>query len=171
MRDVSLTGRLWHPGDYAAPAPDPKLVLSQTPQGILAQYDALYERKGELHRRAYYVEPNLKRVAAGQKPAFVDPAKATPQTVIPILLHPAVDKPPPELYAVCSNNFCTFTIYRRGLILGPCDLPVFEDQRKKATKVALTPLAVTGDATIVASVIALVAGCIWAIGHGDVTLY
>jgi hypothetical protein len=120
------------------------------------QYDASYERDGELHRRAYYLKPNLKRVAAGQKPVFVDPARAGPQTVIPIFPLAAADKPRPELCAVFSSNFCTFTIYRRGEVLGPFDLPVFKDPWETATQVAWTPLAVTGDASVVASVI----GCL-----------
>lgn len=143
------------------PSPDPKLALVQTPQGILVQYDASCERDGNLQRRAYYLEPNLKRVAAGQKPIFVNPAKAGPQTVIPILARLAANAPRPELCAVCSSNYSMFTIYRRGEVLGPCDLPVFKDQRETATQVALTPLAVTGDA----SVVAFFAGCIWAMCH------
>jgi len=65
------------------------------------------------------------------------------------------------LCAICSSNFCTFTIYRGGLALGPCDLPVFKDQRETAIQVALTPLAVTGDASVVAAC----AGYLWAMGH------
>jgi len=161
VRDASFTGRLWHERDYVVPSPDPKLALVQTPQGILVQYDASCERDGNLQRRAYYLEPNLKRVAAGQKPIFVNPAKAGPQTVIPILARLAANAPRPELCAVCSSNYSMFTIYRRGEVLGPCDLPVFKDQRETATQVALTPLAVTGDA----SVVAFFAGCIWAMCH------
>jgi hypothetical protein len=160
VRDASFTGRLWHERDYVVPSSEPKLALSQTPQGILVQYDAEDERNGNIHRRAYYVEPNLKRIAAGHKPVFVNPAKAGPQTVIPILLRPPANEAAPELWAVCSSNFCTFTIYRRGQVLGPCDLPVFKDQRETATQVALTPLAVTGDASVVAACVAY----IWAGG-------
>jgi len=133
------------------PSSEPKLALSQTPHGILAQYDAEFERNGNIHRRAFYVEPNLKRIAAGRKPIFVDPAKAGPQTLIAILSRPAANEPRPELWAVCSSNYCTFTIYRRGQVLGPCDLPVFKDHLETATQVALTPLAVTGDASVVAA--------------------
>lgn len=165
VSDASFTGRLWRPGDYVEPSPLPKLVLSQTPQGILVQYDASYERNGALHRRAYYLEPNLNRVAAGQKPSFVNPAKAGPQTVIPIFLRLPADKPPPEWYAVCSSNFCTFTIYRRGQILGPCDLPSFKDEQETATKVALTPLAVTGDASVVAAAAGALGGYLWVLMH------
>ncbi len=160
VRDASLTGRLWHERDYVVPSPDPKLVLSQTGQGILVQYDASYERNGDLHRRAYYLEANLERMASGRKPSFVDPAKAGPQAVIPILPRPPATEPP-ALYAVCSANTYEFTIYRRGQSLGPCDLPVFKDGRETAKQVVLTPLTVTGDASVVAAV----AGFLWAVGR------
>jgi hypothetical protein len=158
VREASFTGRLWQGQDYVAPAPDPKLALAQTPQGVLVEYDALYEHSGDLHRRAYYLAPNVKRVAAGQKPIFIDPAKAGLQTVIPIFPHSITNGSPPELYAVCTSNFCTFTIHHRGQVLGPSDLPVFKDQMETATQVALTPLAVTGDV----SVVAVFAAYIWA---------
>jgi hypothetical protein len=154
VRDASITGRLWHERDFVVPSPDPQLAFSQTPKGILVQYNAVTERNGDFYRRAYYLEPNLKRIAAGEKPIFVDPAKAGPQTVIPILPRPSI-----PFCAVCSSNLSTFTIYRQGEVLGPCDLPVFRDPRQKATQIALTPLAVTGDATVVAAVV-------WVVWHG-----
>jgi hypothetical protein len=154
VREASFTSRLWQGQDYVAPAPDPKLAIFRTPQGILAQYDALYEHSGDLHRRAYYLEPNLKRVAAGQKPIFSDPAKTRTQTVIPILPRAAIGGVSPEWYAVCSSNFCAFTIYRQGKAVGSYELPVFKDQMETAAQVALTPLAVTGDVSVVAAVAA-----------------
>jgi hypothetical protein len=157
VREASFTGRLWQGEDYVAPAPDPKLALAQTPQGILVQYDALYEHSGDLHRRAYFLEANVKRVASGKKPIYIDPANAGPQTVIPIIPHSATNGLRPELYAVCSSNFCTFTIHRQGEVLGPCELPVYKDKQETAAQVALTPLAVTGDVTVVA----VVAGYLW----------
>jgi hypothetical protein len=144
-----MTKSLWSERDYVVPSPVPNLALAQTPQGILVQYDAEYERNGDIHRRAFYLEPNIKRVAAGQKPVFVNPAKVGPQSVIPILPRPAAGEPRPELFAVCSSNFCTFTLYRRKEVLGPCDLPVFKDREETAKQVALTPLTVTGDITVV----------------------
>jgi len=157
VRDASFTSRLWQGEDYVAPSPDPKLAISRTSRGILVQYDALYEHNGNLHRRAYYLEPNLKRVATAQKPVFVDLARVGPQTAIPILPHPTASASP-ECYAVCSSNLCTFTIYRGGKASGSYDLPVFKDVRGTATQVALTPLAVTGDV----SVVAVFAAYIWA---------
>jgi len=161
-----FTARLWNGDDYVTPAPDPKLALFRTPQGILVQYDALYEKTGNLHRRAYYLEPNLKRVAAKQKPIFIDPAKAGPQTVIPIFPRPSTNGLPPALRAVCSSDLCSFTLYREGKVLGPFDLPVFKDEPGKVTKVALTPLAVTGDVSIVGGAAAALAGGLWVLLHG-----
>jgi hypothetical protein len=158
-----MTGDLWHERDYVVPSPDPKLALSQTPQGILVQYDAVWERNGEVHRRAYLLKPNSKRVASGHKPVFIDPAKAGPQAAIQLFPPAAGEASPFEVYAVCSSNFCTFTLHRGGQILGPCDLPVYKDRNETAKQVALTPLAVTGDASMVAAV----AGYFWAVFHAD----
>jgi hypothetical protein len=154
VSDVSLTGRLWQERDYVVPSPDPHLALAQTSQGILVQYDASYERDGDLRRRAYYLEPNLRRIATGQKPVFIDAAKAGTQTVIPIFPYFAANAPLPEMYAICSPNHSTFTVYRRGEVLGPCDLPVYKDQRETTAQMALTPLAAAGDASVVAAVAA-----------------
>lgn len=151
--DYSITGQLWQERDYVTPAPNPHLALAQTALGILVQYDAYYERDGGLRRQAFYLEPNTKRMALGQKPIFIDPAKAGPQTGILLFTRLATNAVPPRLYAICSTNQCTFTLYREGEFFGPCDLPVYKDQRETAAQVALTPLTVTGDATIVGAVV------------------
>ena len=168
VRDVSFTARLWHDTDYVVPSPDPKFALSQTPHGILAQYDASYERDGKQRRFAYYVESNFERVAKGQKPVFVDAAKAGPQMVIPVLPRPAVGETEPELYGVYCSSFRTFSLYCRGQeVLGPCNLPVFKDRRETAAQFALTPLAVTADASVAGAAVGVVAGSLWALGHAQ----
>jgi hypothetical protein len=147
-----MTPALWHESAYVTPAPIPNLALTDTPRGILAQYDAAFERNGDLRRCAYYVEPNLKQLSKGGKPAFVNPSKTRPGTPIPVFF--TRPKRPPDLYAVCPANHASFTIYRQDWVLGPCDLPVFKDEKALAAKWALTPLAVIGDAS-------LVGGCVW----------
>jgi hypothetical protein len=160
--DYSITGRLWQERDYVVPAPNPHLALFQTAHGILVQYDASYERDGGFRRQAYYLEPNLKNTAARQKPILVDSAKAGPKTAILIFTSLAVNAVPPPLYAICSTNQSTFTLYRQAESLGPCELPVYKDRRETATQAALTPLAVTGDASIVGAV----AGYLWVESRG-----
>jgi hypothetical protein len=167
-RDVSLTGRLWQERDYVVPAPSPHLALLRTAQGILVQYDASFERNGDLRRQAYYLEPNVQRIAAGQKPVFTEASKAGALNLISIFSQPPTNGPQPELYAVCTSNQCQFTVYRPGEAFGPCDLPVYKDQQETATQLALTPLAVTGDASIVAAI----AGYLWVecVRGGSVTI-
>ncbi len=165
-----MTKSVWHETDYVVPSPVPKLSLSQTPKGILVQYDAEYERNGNIERRAYLLEPNLTRQTHGTPPIFINPSKAGPQTAIPILAHLPIDKPPPDIYAVCSTNLTTFTIYRHGAVLGPCDLPVCKDHQLTAARLALTPLAVVADASIVGGVIYCAAqgdGQIWPLSYSD----
>jgi len=150
------------------PSPDPKFGLSQTPHGILAQYDASYQSDGKQRRFAYYVEPNFERVAKGKKPVFVDPAKAGPRIVIPVLSSPVVGEKQPELYAVYSSSLSAFSLYCRGQeVLGPCNLPVFKDRRQAAAQYALTPLAVTADASVVGAAAGVVVGSVWALGHSQ----
>jgi hypothetical protein len=152
VRNDSLTAKLWHDTSFVVPSPDPKLAISQTPKGILVQYDAVSERSGEIKRHAYLLEPNLGRIAKRQKPVFTDPAKAGPRLAIPIFTKTIPGPARPEMYVVCSTNFSTFSIYSGKLSLGPCDLPVFND-RSTAKELALTPLAVTGDASVIAAVL------------------
>lgn len=160
-----MTAKLWQARDYVVPSPpDPKLTLSQTPHGILAQYDASYEHDGKVRRLAYYVEPNMERIGKRQKPVFVNPTKAGSQIIIPILAPAKAQEPKPQLYAVYLPNDSAFSIYCRGEeVLGPCELPVFKDPRLTAEQVALTPLTVVGDGSIVGACV----GFFWALGHND----
>ncbi len=150
------------------PSPNPRFTLSQTPHGILAQYDASYERDGKQRRLAYYVESNFERVVKGKKPDLVDPAKAGPQIIIPVLPSPVLGQTQPQLYAVYSSSLRTFSLYCRGQeVLGPCNLPVFKDRRGTAAQFALTPLAVTADTSVAGAAVGAVVGSVWALGHSD----
>jgi len=159
-----MTKALWAERDYVVPSPIPHLVLSQTPRGILVQYDAECERTGDIHHRAYYLQSNLSRIAKGQKPLFVDPAKEGPERVIPILNSSEPGPHRAEFFAVCLTNGSTFTLYRGAKILGPCDLPVYKDGGETAKQVALTPLAVVGDASIVGALTAPIWASWFAVG-------
>ncbi len=161
-----MTGKLWREKDYVSPAPDPKLVLTQTPHGILAQYNAVCDRDGKTRRLAYFVEPNMERIGKGAQPDFTDPAKAGAPIVIPILSQSEYAATKPELCAVYFSNNFAFSIYCRGEeVLGPCGLPVFKDRHQTAAQVALTPLAVVGDASVVGTCVGACVGAIWGLGQ------
>jgi len=145
-----MTGNLWHDKEYIVPAPDPKLSLSQTPRGILVQYDAMLERTGKIHRRRYLLEPNIKRLAKGDAPIPFKPLKGESERAIRIFRTVPSDR---DYCAVVATNLTTFTIHRRGLVLGPYDLPVYKDREWAAAQWALTPLAVAADASVVGAVV------------------
>lgn len=153
-----MTRNLWRETDYVVPSPDPKLVLAQTPKGILVQYDAIVERTGDVSRRAYLLEPNLRRIIQDQAPDFVNPGRINPQSAIPIFSPPPGTEARSGVYAVFSTNTQSFNVFRNGKVIGPCPLPTYKDSTETAAQVALTPLAVVGDATIVGAVL----GYIWA---------
>lgn len=149
-----ITKTLWTEHDCIVPSPVPKLALTETDRGILVQYDAETERNGDIRRRAYLLEPNLRRIAAGKRPVYINSSSPKAQKPIPVFLKLPADRPAPEIYAVCPSNGCTFTIYRGRKMLGPCDLPVFKDGGQTAKQVALTPLAVAGDVSVVGAITA-----------------
>lgn len=161
VRDVTITGHLWNQSDYIVPSPEARLTLAQTPDGILVQYNSVTERNGEIHRHAYFLEANNQRIAAGKQPVFIDPATIQPQTTIPVFWRMPENQRLPNLCALGQTNLDEFVMYRDGKRGESYDLPVYNDKRKVAEKAALTPLAITGDATVVAAVVAY----LWARGH------
>jgi hypothetical protein len=72
---------------------------------------------------------------------------------IPVLLTTTnqIDLPPPP-YALLQTNRQSFTLFSEGGQSGPYALPVYNDQKGKMEKFALTPLATAADITIVGGV-------------------
>ena len=126
-----MTSNLWHERDYVVPSTDPKLALAQTSHDVLVQYDAVSERTGEVQRRAYFLEPNLQRIAAGKKPVFVDAAKAKLWRPSRFLRVWPATRRLPELGAVFFDQLGGLYDLSARTGLGPCDLPVFQGSSGK----------------------------------------
>jgi len=159
VEKVSLTYKLWDKENIAfcEPAPNPKLALFHTPASddILVEYDAINERNARVSRRAYFMAASETRIAQGKAPGFIEPGPFANWQPIP---------------QVVSTNECvlagadgkSFTLFRPNLPPEHHDLPFYQDDHWSATRVALTPFAVTGDAVIVgvgAGVLAVWALC------------
>jgi hypothetical protein len=69
---------------------------------------------------------------------------------VPVFLAAAnqINLPAPP-YAIVETNGQSFTFHLDSGTIGPRDLPVYNDQKGKVEKFALTPLAATADLTIV----------------------
>jgi hypothetical protein len=60
---------------------------------------------------------------------------------------------PVGLCAVVATNKQSFTFYQAGRALDSHDLPVYDDGKGPVEKIALTPLAVAADLTVVGGIL------------------
>jgi hypothetical protein len=155
-----VTGKLWQEKSFNEPAPDPKLCLFHAGQrnDVLVQYDELNERRGEVRRRAYFLYEYGQQSDSRKKPRFVGPAgtnQASPITIVVPPVPPALAQST-NLYAVVATNHGAFALCAQGRELSSHDLPVYPDGHHRASQILLTPLAVTADVVLVASVVGLI---------------
>jgi len=158
-KKASLTYKLWDKDvrSYCQPVANPELTLYEAApsRDVLVEYNALSDRDDQIKRLAYFLEANQTRIAAGKAPHFVDPKLSRTLVVIP-------NEVSTNTYAILGTNGWTFTLYRPGREPEICNLPTYRDDHNTAGRVALTPLAVAGDATIVGVVAAVIMGYAYA---------
>jgi hypothetical protein len=166
FEEHSLTSKLWNSQafrSFSEPSSDPKLALFQPalPEDILVEYDAVSDRSEPARRRAYFLEANRDRILAGQKPRFVDPALSGPAVPIPLLDHATVETNPPvaRVFAVTNSSGRSFLLYRASQPAQAHTLPMYEEHSGTSARIALTPFAIAGDATVVGLVLAVIGAC------------
>jgi hypothetical protein len=165
--EYSLTYKLWDKGTGPScrPALEPKLEVfaSQLQPDLLVSYDALDERADKILRRAYFLHTNEMRVTARLKPFYVEPSLATNMHAVPIVIATNEIKQtgPTVRYPVNTDYGLGFELYRDGHREGEHPLPVYYDGISTPARVALTPLAVTGDTIMVGLVTGAVAALGW----------
>jgi hypothetical protein len=149
------TNALWNKTRLDAwnePADDPRLQLfdASRQKDFLVVYDEYSERHDSTRTRAYFLNQSEKRVVQGRKPHFVSAQLSRELPPIPVLqtLPLANTSFPPTVYAVISTNKQSFTIYSNEQRTNH-DLPVYNDGWGRTDRIALTPVAVVADLTIV----------------------
>jgi len=174
--DWSFTGRLWS-GDsfsrYRMPAPEPRLELfaDESHADVLVIYDEMREKDRRVGRRAFFVNPNLERIAAGRHPHFVVPSAARGLKPIPILdLDGRAEIPQAGLAILRTERNHDFILYSEGKEACTVTLPAYGSSGT-VVKSLLTPLTVTGDTLIVASATGLILGLIYLQAGGPTTCY
>jgi hypothetical protein len=150
MRDETMTGKLWDEGqkNYYAPAPHPNAALYRTADSrdVLVTYDELREANDAIHRRAYFLLPNLRRLEDNQKPKFVDPAKIVSLNLSPVPDAGRTNEMPQEtIFVRWSDDGQEFRLLWGGKELGPYLLPLYVDRRSEARRTFLTPFTSGGD--------------------------
>ena len=156
------TTALWNKSTFAhyyrpADTPNLRLFYSNERRDVLVRYDERQDSDDRIQPRCYWLERSSSTVNGRQKPKFV-PLKTCAAVLVPIPVHETSTNEPSAslhgLYAVAQPNQDSFTLYAGRDELEQYHLPVYSgDRSQKIKQVALTPVAVAVDATIVGAVI------------------
>jgi hypothetical protein len=149
-----VTHQLWTESkldDWNEPAPSPNLRLfdDKRRDDLLIVYDEYSERRETTRTRAFFLQQNQEALAQHTHPHFVNVRASLGLPPVPVFW-PAPALPPGQLYAVTETNSQVFTIFSDKDEMGPYQLPVYADGIGRAERVALTPVAATADAAIIA---------------------
>jgi len=165
VRECSLTGRLWEHGtrSFCQPLANPNLALFDAKTDVLVQYSAISDRHDGVLRRSYFLDANRDRINAGKAPHFYHWKPHRDWASIPVNARPSEDAN--ILYFAMAGGK-SFTMFRPERPPEVCQLPEFCDDWEPWPRVALTPLAVTGDVLIFSAVVGFVSGYEYLQGGG-----
>lgn len=140
-----------------------ELAYSEARGDILVQYDECRDGVLREQPRAYWLEPNLKRLNRSGKPRFVSPKQARALESIPV--EDTATAPASEdlhgLHARVSADRSSFTLYDGDEPLNQYPLPIYDDPSQTVKQVLLTPFAVAIDATLVGAAFVVLYGPYW----------
>jgi hypothetical protein len=164
------TSALWNnPNleDCKEPASPVNLHLydAQQKNDLLVVYDEYSERSDKTHTRAYWLNENQSRVDQLRAPHFINANLAGNLPSVPVFYGSISNETnlAQTLYAIVATNNQSFTLYSGDRAIGAHDLPVYNDGRGRVEKVAMTPIAVTADLTIIGGYV----GCYFIYGLGE----
>jgi len=150
------TKALWDTADLEAvkePAANLNLRLfdAKRNEDLLVVYDEYSERNDGVRTRAYWLNQNQARVDLRRVPHFTSPGLMRDLSPVPVFYAaPGETNWTFALYAVVETNRQSFTLYSNNGKTSRHDLPTYNDGWGRVEKIALFPVAVTADATIVA---------------------
>ncbi len=158
--EYGLTHKLWSDPsltDHYEPAGTPTLKSFRRPpaERVLVTYEERREKDSSLRRRAFFLPENAKALAAQRKPSFTRQPPAADWMEVPVIVA-GQPVPAAPLYLKLAADNRSFTVVRDGVPDGPHQLPTYVDQSSTAFRVAMTPIAVVADVTVVAFVCGVV---------------
>lgn len=164
-----ITHKLWTESaldEWNEPAPSPNLRLFEAPQrrDFLVMYDEYSERHTRTRTRAFFLNQNQGLLFQHLHPHYVKLDNAFGLQPLPTFCEVPVS-PPAGLCVVTTQVVPVFTIYSDGREIGSYELPVYADGVGRAERIALTPVAVTIDASIVGGATGCL--CLYALGQSD----
>jgi hypothetical protein len=143
------TNALWEEGTFARfhePATPSKLELFENAKEkkMLIVYEEGNDENSAVHLRAYWTDPLASPPINSFRPKFVSPKNAKGLAQIPI----GAAAVPTGYSATLTNETHAFLLFKDASNVGFFDLPVYADASGRAKQIALTPLAVVADLTI-----------------------
>ena len=156
-----MTHKLWTASpldEWNEPASSPNLRLfrAERQDDFLVAYDEFSERRETTRPRMYFLNPNQKLLAQHDRPHFVKVNSADNLVPMPMFSF-APTNSTEKCYAVTATNSASFDIFFGHQKISSNQLPTYKDGFGQWKRVALTPVAVVADLTIVGAV----AGCLW----------
>ena len=158
LQECTFTGRLWSEDfltNQHGPANDPgaKAFLKADQKDVLITYNEQKESSDNIKRRAFYVLENQRLLEARKKPHFVALKTAAGLDSVPIFWETNLFETNTISSAVIfSTNQQSLQLILTNQNQGKFTMPFYEDGHGRQTQILLTPLAVTGDAGMVAAV-------------------
>ena len=159
-----MTQKLWTANtldDWNEPAAPANLRVfnAATGKDFLIVYDEHSERHDSIRTRAFFLNQNLVRLTDRCAPYFVSPDMSAHLTALPLFPERGSwgsNAPARPFVVVNVTNANSFTLYFKDREPEEYPLPVYADNIGNYERVALTPVTVTVDATIVGGAIGLV---------------
>jgi hypothetical protein len=141
---------------YCRPANPTKLELYYSSQrkDILVRYNEFNEHNSKIQHRSYWLMANAERVSAGRKPHFLDERDRASLSATVVSESPG-GVPLEGMGAVARQDEDVFTLYSESQKLDPYSLPIYQDPNRRAKQIALTPVALTIDASLIGAALAL----------------
>jgi len=150
------TRALWNNGNLEAveePANNINLRLfeAKLQNDLLVVYDEYSERSDKIHTRAYWLNENETLVNQRLAPHFVNTNLMHNLPYLPVFYTSVSSETnlTQVLYAIVATNQQSFALYSGNRQINSYDLPVYNDGRGQVEKIALTPIAVLADLTII----------------------
>ena len=156
-----MTHKLWTESaldEWNRPADNPGLRLfrDEGRDDLLVMYDEFSERHEATQTRAFFLNQNKKLLAQQALPHFVNVNSFCNLTPVPMFSLAPTNSTEP-FYAITATNGARFDIFSGGRASSSNVLPTYNDGSGQWKRIALTPVAVVADLTIIGGAV----GCWW----------
>jgi hypothetical protein len=146
----------WDPNSHPAHNPDVRLFDSRQRKDLLVIYEEQRNHR-RTEPRAYWLYENQYLVEREHRPAFVRTNMAIGLTPVSVFTGTnAVATNSPETLSAVMTSHYEFSLYSGAQEVSSHRLPFYDDGRQTAARVALTPLALVADATVIGGVVFLI---------------